>query len=264
MRHTDLRRPDGTAVSVCLFEASRFILLCTIGIALTAVGAHGQTPTLANPRDLLAADPAAVARLLETARPTPVSAEQKAHILRSLPREGEVTNLNGLALHKLAAVRQVLRAAERDSVYEIKVIDVPQAAIALHARAVLLISEAALTLLRADELQAATAHEIGHEYVWLDYERASKLGDRNRLKELELVCDGIAIVTLHRLGMKASRLTTGIEKISRFNHERLGTALNESSYPTLVQRRTFARAAMAWAAGPTGRTAAGVRQSPLE
>ena len=83
MRHTDLRRPDGTAVSVCLFEASRFILLCMIGMPLTALGAHGQTPTLAHPRDLLAADPVAVARLLETRRPTPVSAGQKAHVLRS-------------------------------------------------------------------------------------------------------------------------------------------------------------------------------------
>jgi hypothetical protein len=264
MRHRDLRWPSGTAVSVCLFEASRFILLCMMSIALTAVRAHGQTATLAHPRDLLAADPAVVARLLETARPTPVSAEQKAHILRSLPSEGEVTNVNGPALLKLAAVRQVLRAAERDAVYEIKVIDVPQASIGLHARAVLLISEAALALLRADELQAVTAHEVGHEYVWLDYERASTLGDRNRLKELELVCDGIAIVTLHRLGMKAARLMSGIEKISRFNHERLGTALNESSYPTLVQRRTFARAATAWAAGATSRTAAGVRRPSLE
>jgi hypothetical protein len=254
MRHRGRRRTDGTAVSVCLFEASRRILLHTIGIALTAVGAHGQAPTLANPRDLLAADPAAVARLLETARPAPVSAEQKAHILRSLPREGEVTNVSGLALQKLAAVKQVLRAAERDSVYEIKVVDVPQAGIGLHARAVLLISEAALTLLHADELQAVTAHEIGHDYVWLDYERASKLGDRNRLKELELVCDGIAILTLHRLGMKTSRLTSGIEKISRFNHERLGAAVNEGSYPTLVERRRFARAATAWAEGPTGRS----------
>jgi hypothetical protein len=157
-------------------------------------------------------------------------------------------------------VKHVLRAAERDSVYAIKVIDVPQAAIGLHARAVLLISEAALTLLRADELQAVTAHEIGHEYVWLDYERASTLGDRNRLKELELVCDGIAIVTLHRLGMKASWLTTGLEKISRFNQERLGTARNESSYPTLVERRTFARAATAWAAGAPRPTGPGGRQ----
>jgi hypothetical protein len=134
----------------------------------------------------------------------------------------------------------VLRAT--DSVYVIKVIAVPQAAIGLHGRAVLLISETALTLLGADELQAMVAHEIGHDYVWLEYERAFGLADRNRLKELELVCDGIAIVTLHGLGMDPSRLMAGVEKISRFNRERFGTANNEGSYPTLAHRRAFARA----------------------
>jgi hypothetical protein len=64
----------------------------------------------------------------------------------------------------------------------------------------------------------------------------------NRLKELELVCDGIAIVTPHGLGMDPSRLMAGVEKISRFNRERFGTAINKGSYPTVRQRRAFARA----------------------
>jgi hypothetical protein len=118
----------------------------------------------------------------------------------------------------------VLRAT--DSVYVVKVIAVPQAAIGLHARTALLISEAALILLSADELQALVAHEIGHEYVWLEYERAFGLADRNRLKALELVCDGIAIVTLHGLGMDPSRLIASVDKIGRFNRERFGTAIN--------------------------------------
>ena len=99
-----------------------------------AGGAQCQTPTLAHPRDSAGCDPPPLPACWRR-RPTLVSAEQKALIVRSLPREGEVT-VNGLALHKLAAVRQVLRAAERDAMYEIKVIDVPQAFIGLHARAV--------------------------------------------------------------------------------------------------------------------------------
>jgi hypothetical protein len=260
MRDAAPRQVDETAASVCLFRAFRLIVVCAFVAALTAVGARGQTPELANPRGLLAADPAAAIQALETGRPTPVSAEQKARILRSLPSEGEVTSLDGEALHKLAAVRQVLRAAGRDSVYEMKVIDARQASLGLHERAVLLISEAALNLLGADELQAVAAHEIGHEYVWMDYERASTLGDRKRLKELELVCDGIAILTLHQLGMDTSRLATALEKLSRYNREKLGTALNESSYPTLGERRTFARAATEWVGGATRRPAAEVRR----
>jgi len=201
-----------------------------------------ESVALTTAQNLLATDPNAIARFLETARPAPVSAEEKAGVLSTLPLEGEVTDLSGSARQKLAALTKVLRATGRESVYEIKVIDVPQAAIGLHARAVLLISEAALTLLDADELQALLAHEIAHEYVWTERERAFQLADRSRLKDLELMCDGIAIVTLHNLGMDVSRLMTGVQKIGRFNRERFGTANNERDYPTLAQRQAFARA----------------------
>jgi hypothetical protein len=181
----------------------------------------------------------------------PVSAEDKAFVLSSLPEEGEVTNLNAAARQKLAALLDVLRATERASVYEIKVIAVPQAAVGLHARAVILISEAALTLLDADELQALMAHEVGHEYVWTEREQALRLVDRNGLKDLELVCDAIAIVTLHELGMDVSRLMTGIQKVGRFNRQRFGTAVNEKDYPTVAQRQAFAVAVTAWISART-------------
>jgi hypothetical protein len=213
-----------------------------------------QTLSLSNSQNLLAMDPSAFVQSLKTARPEPVSAEDKARALRSLPEEGEVTILNTAARQKLAALIEVLRATERDSVYEIKVIALPQAAIALHARAIILISEAALTLVDADELQALLAHEIGHEYVWTERERAFQLADHIRLKDLELVCDAIAIVTLHGLGMDVSRLMTGIQKISRFNRERFGTARNERDYPTVAQRRAFARGVATWTSARTNGT----------
>ena len=224
-------------------RAQLALILCVCGLALalpTGLGARAQALPLSSPGDLLSTEPGAFARLLETARPTPVSAGDKARILSSLPETGEITNLNAQGIHKLAALTRVLRAT--DSVYVVKVIAVPQAAIGLHARTVLLISEAALILLSADELQALVAHQFGQEDVWLEYERAFGLADRNRLKELELVCDGIALVTLHGLGMDPSRLIAGVDKIGRFNRERFGTAVNEGSYPTLAQRRAFARA----------------------
>jgi hypothetical protein len=201
-----------------------------------------ETVTLTTSQNLLATDPNAIARFLETARPAPVSAEDKARVLNTLPLEGEVTNLNASSRQKLAALTKVLRATGRESVYEIRVTDVPQAGIGLHARAVILISEPALALLDADELQASVAHEVGHEYVWTERERAFELADRSRLKDLELMCDGIAIVTLHGLGMDASRLMSGVQKTIRFNRERFGMANNEENYPSLAQRQKFARA----------------------
>ena len=95
---------------------------------------------------------------------------------------------------------------------------------------------------RCGRTPGLVAHEVGHEYVWTERERAFRLGDRSRLKDLELMCDGIAIVTLQGLGMDVSRLMSGVQKISRFNRERFGTANNELDYPSLAQRQVFARA----------------------
>jgi hypothetical protein len=85
------------------------------------------------------------------------------------------------------------------------------------------------------------AHEIGHEYVWADYERVSRLADDTRLQDLELVCDLLSILTLRRIGADGARLVTGMEKLIRFNRERFGAAANEGRYPTLERRRAERR-----------------------
>jgi hypothetical protein len=210
---------------------------------------------MSNPKDLLTTDPAAFTQLLETNRPAAVSAEAKAVILRSLPLEGEVTRLNASNHEKLAALLPVLRAVQRDAVYEIKVIDVPQAAIGIYARAVILISENALELLDTAELQAMVAHEAAHEYVWEERERASQRGDTTQLRNAELICDAIAVVTLRRLGIDTSPLMSGFDKIMRFNRSRLGMAVNEKNYPSLEERQAFAREVRAWISGASANEA---------
>ena len=195
---------------------------------------------------MLTTDPDAFAQWLQRARPTPVSDDEKTRILLSLPEDGEVTDLKPADLKKLAGLRRVLQAVDRDLVYVVKVVDVPQAAVGLHGRTVVLISKAALGLVNTDELQALVAHEMGHEYVWDDYATAVRLADGNRVKGLELMCDAIAVFTLTQLGMDSSRLISSIEKISRFNRDRFGTAMNEHNYPTVGERRAFARSIGQW------------------
>lgn len=212
--------------------------------------AGGQTLTLSNPHDLLTTDAGTFVRWLQTGRPTPVSPHDRARILASLPAKGQVPELDASARQKLADLGPLLRASERDSVYVVKVIDVPQAVVALHGRTVVLVSQAALNLVSAAELQALVAHEIGHEYVWPEYERAAARDDHNRLKELELLCDMIAVATLHGLRMDVFRLMSGVEKVSRFNRERFGVALNENGYPATAERRALARAVLQWTSAP--------------
>jgi hypothetical protein len=224
------------------YQAAALVLLVLLS---TGVAAHGQALTVRNPRDLLVGDPAGFVELLEAARPTPVSMEDMGAILRALPPEGEVTRLGAPAQRKVDAVRQLLKSTGREG-YEIKVIDVPQAAIALHARAVVLISAPALEVVNATELEAIVAHEIGHEYVWTEWNRAWQDADQGRLKELELVCDAIAAVTLRQLGMDPSRVIDALEKVTRFNRQRFGSAINEKNYPTIAERRAFAREIQQW------------------
>lgn len=245
MAYTQPRTSEDGGVSLYLLRWFRSAAVVVLVLLSTRVIAHGQTLAFRNPRDLLVYQPAAFIELLEAARPAPVSIEDMGGILRALPPEGEVTKLGASAQQKVDAVRQLLTSTRRDW-YEIKVIDLPQAGMALHARAVVLIPAPTIALLSTPELQALAAHEIGHEYVWTEWNRAHQHAERDRLKALELVCDSIAAVTLHQLGMDPSSVIDAIEKVTRFNRQRFGTAINEENYPTVAARRAFVRQIHQW------------------
>jgi hypothetical protein len=173
----------------------------------------------------------------DTCRPPAIDTAEKVRFVASLPTHGEVTQLTRGEGAKLRALQRVLRLHAREGVYEIKIVDLPYAATALYGRAVVLISYHALRLLNAEELQAVMAHEIGHEYVWQEY-AAARLGeDSRRLRELELTCDAVAVLTLSRLGISPDRLISAVETIEWFNKERFGKADNENNYPNLTLRR---------------------------
>jgi hypothetical protein len=181
-------------------------------------------------------------------RPAPISPAERAQVLATLPPEGEITvpNLNTVQRRKLAAVRRVLELHGREDVYVLKVIDVRGAFVGLHARAVVLISQQALDLLDAGQLQALVAHEIGHEYFWREYFQARRDHDGPALRQLELLCDGVAIVTLWRAGTDPAHLTSALEKMIRYNRDHFGAALNEDHYPAIGDRRAFAKRLAAW------------------
>ncbi len=174
---------------------------------------------------------------LDACRPEPVTIAEKAAVLQSLPIDGAVTQFDNGARCKLRTIDAVLRTHRRAGVYEVRVIAVPQAWVGLHNRAVLLISLPALNVLNSEELQALVAHEIGHEYVWQQYEAAKTRKDAKRLRKLELICDAIAIATLMRLGIGPERLQSATENVFWYNRERLGVPRDRGNYPSLQERR---------------------------
>ena len=198
---------------------------------------------------LLGTDPSTIAFDLDRRRPAAVPAEFRNRVLASLPPDGRVKKLNPAQRAKLASLEPILRLQKRQGVYEFPIYDDRKAFVGLHFGAAVLISVSALNLLDPEELQALVAHEIGHEYLWAQYQAAEEQKDSRRLKELELFCDGVAILTLRRVGVDPNYLVSGLEKVVLFNRTVVGQSDNDSAYPSMDERKKFVQAVMGKAVG---------------
>ena len=186
---------------------------------------------------------AAIERLGRLEEPPHLSVELMARIAASLPTEGEVTVLTANQREKLDSVTPVLKAHGREGDYLVKVVRSRQARLAIYARSVVLITDTALRLLSARQIQALVSHEIGHDYVWDEFEEARKRRDFARMRELELVCDGVAIQTLHRMGEQVSALIDGLRLMTNSDRAN-GIEVDNRSHPSIVDRARFARRVM--------------------
>src|SRR5262245_61577603 len=97
-----------------------------------------------------------------TLRPAPANPADRSRAIAVLPLMGALRPDRDERT-KLAVLERVPIYHEHAEVLDVKLIDVPQAAVALHQRAVLLISRPALRVVATSELQALVAHEIGHD-----------------------------------------------------------------------------------------------------
>jgi Zn-dependent protease with chaperone function len=178
-----------------------------------------------------------LASYLKRVRPARLPADVRSKVLASLPEEGEVEP-GPKDASKLAAIDRILDYHDRDGAVDIKVIRVFQACVGFHARSVILISERALWLLSAEELQALAAHELGHDYFWDEYALARAQDETQWIRELELRCDGVAVITLTDLGLDPKNLISAINKIAVFN-ARFGVPSDRGFYPPEAQRVRF-------------------------
>ncbi len=183
--------------------------------------------------------------VLAKVRKAPASpAHQRAVLLsfqKAVAEGGEVTAFTQDERGKLDGVSSVLALFDRTHL-QIRVIDVPNAYVGLHRRVVLLISLPALRLLTGSELQAISAHEAGHDFFWPRWESARAASNRESLQEIELLCDGLAILAAFSLRLDSSVWLSGLEKLESFNQQRFGAAAYDSSYPLFAERRRFAEA----------------------
>ena len=207
-----------------------------------------QTPTTVALRFFEALPPGDVEAVLRAMRPPQIDDAERRQLLATLPGKGELSPDTGGEQHKLAALKPVLTYHDRHGVLDLKVIDLPQAGVVFYYRAALLVTRPTLHLLSAAELQAAVAHEIGHEYFWSEFENPRLAGGAATRKTLELKCDGIAALTLLGLRLDVSSLTTAMRKTIEFN-EGLSLTTDTRGYPTVSERHSFVRALLKMTAG---------------
>jgi hypothetical protein len=173
---------------------------------------------------------------LRRIRPGRVPASFKAKVVANVTKGEEVRLSQGMR-SQLAALTPVLQFHDRADVVEIKVINLDYAFVGFQARAVLLISEKALNLLTTEELQATVAHEMGHEYFWHEFLEARQNKQFDLMREIELRCDGIAVMTLDRLGVNPTNLAKAINRIRFFNLKAIPH--DTIYYPPATERHYF-------------------------
>jgi hypothetical protein len=200
--------------------------------------------------DFAGMSPAGFRTMLNRMRPPALSTQERRLVRAALPPNGELMPSRRQA-EKLLPLQLVLQYHLRDGLIEVKVIDAFQVAVGIHARSFILISAPALRLLNSEELQALTAHELGHDYFWNDYQAALNTNNYERAQELELRCDAVAVFTLTDLGLNPRKLLSAVTAADALN-ARFGAPLNGKLYVPEQERVRFLQALIAsvCSAGP--------------
>ena len=195
---------------------------------------------------------------LRRLRPKKLPPELKAQVLKSLP-QAEVVSASRRQEAKLRALVRILEYHERNFTIDVKILRSPLATAAFFAGAAILITSPALEILSAEELQATAAHELGHEYFWDEFERARQQEQHKRLQELELRCDGIAVITLIELGLNPERVLSSFQKLNAYNGYKEEETRAER-YVSSMDRERFIRSMIALVRGPGSKSPRAARQ----
>src|SRR5262249_17188920 len=175
------------------------------------------------------------ASYLKSIRPRQLSPELKTKLIAIFPKQ-DIVQPSGKGLEKLAALDPVLEYYGRRSVVDLLVVRMGQPIVLFLAGAAVVISEEALGLLSAKELQAVVAHEMGHEYFWNEWQTGGLNNEYEKMQEIELRCDGMAIVALSQLGLEPQTFIMAITKITRAHG---GPRINMEYYTPLEERIKF-------------------------
>jgi len=178
---------------------------------------------------------------LKSIRTTGISPEQRARLVTMIRKE-DMVSPSPQRQSKLNALRPILEYHERSAI-EVKILRLGLAWAGMLEGAAVLVSEEALDILTPEELQAVVAHELGHEYFAAEYEAARQSKQYDKVKEVELRCDALAIITLKSLGLNPSSFLSALSRLTQFNEGR-GVKNNANLVSSLEERLRFCREMM--------------------
>jgi Zn-dependent protease with chaperone function len=216
------------------------IMLAAIFAIGTSILIAGQTVKMTETERALARlgdlAPDAVRRRLSESRPPAYQPGQ--FLLNEIIKRKELTVISGARVERLkAALQPALSYHERDGKLPIFVVRSEQPKAYLAERAALIITTK-LTLIVSDaELRGIVAHELAHEYLCEERDRAFKEKDERSLREIELFCDAVAAITLKAIGDDPSCYARALERMTIIGATAGNVTRSETNtHPSLAAR----------------------------
>jgi Zn-dependent protease with chaperone function len=108
----------------------------------------------------------------------------------------------------------VLAYHKRDGKLPIYVLRSDQPKAFVTCRAALIITTKLMLIAGEAELRGIVAHELAHEYLWEERERAFNEKDESLLREIELFCDAVAAITLKEMGDDPAHFARALERMT--------------------------------------------------
>jgi hypothetical protein len=132
---------------------------------------------------------------------------------------------------------QILKLHDRADILEIKIFEHDKPYVMVHCGSLIMVSSRSVELAGSEAgLLGIIAHEVAHDYL-SSPQLIKRLDSDSRLgREIELVCDGIAVATLLRLGLDPADYAVALSNNILSNDEIRRLNRGDMLYPSLPAR----------------------------
>ena len=201
-------------------------------------------------------------------RPAAVSQADKELLMSELPL---ITSANRIRdqyqlEHLRARALPVLKFYQRDGIVELIVFKDARPIVYSKPGVMIAISTEVLKIVGSDDaaLAGIIAHESAHEYVAMQFLNAVEAHDLEKLRELELFCDAVAVVVLLDLGLDPSHFAQIVKRTANYSTPAAILNNGSNSHPAVGARlRLILDITVALKASPTDSLKSKQKESAL-